>query len=113
MIVEVYSPGDTFLSQGEQSIFERPDSAKDRDRYIMGVGRLLMKGSACFRSTQFEDWDITPEVGDYVIFKKYQGIQNTNIGREGKVVMTVDLKDYECLGITHAPQNCGSFNFGC
>ena len=36
LIIQTFSSGDKFLANGEESLFERPDSAKERDKYIIG-----------------------------------------------------------------------------
>lgn len=111
VIIQTYTPGDNFLADGESTVFERPDSTKDRDRYNIGVGRILAMGDAAFKGEHFKNWTLLPQVGDYVTFKKYQGTFNTNIGADGNKVENMDLKDYEILRIVRSPEKCGNFHF--
>jgi hypothetical protein len=111
LIIQTFTPGENFLANGEESLFERPDAAKDRDRYMIGVGRILMMGDACFKAGQFKDWGLIPEVGDYITFRKYQGVYNSTVGPNGEIVNNMDLKDYEVLRLITNPKKCGNFHF--
>jgi co-chaperonin GroES (HSP10) len=111
LIVETFSPGDNFLNGGEESIFERPDAAKDRDRYQIGYGRVLMIGDAAFKADSFKHWTLIPKVGDYVSYKKYAGVFNANNGPDGKPVNNIDLKDYEVLRIIQNPNKCSGHHY--
>lgn len=107
VLVETYKFGDKFVNQdGSQSSFERPDSSKDRDRYQMAVGRILMMGSAAFNGPKFDLWDIKPKVGDYVSFERYQGIFKTHGGRDIQY-----LEDYVVIDIVPDPSLCSYVHF--
>lgn len=107
VLVETYKFGDKFVNQdGSQSAFERPDSSKDRDRYQMAVGRVLMIGSAAFKGPKFEFWDVKPEVGDYVSFERYEGTFKTHGGKDIQY-----LQDYGVIDIVPDPSLCSYVNF--
>lgn len=77
-IVETYSPGSNYKSKdGNDSIFERPDSAIDRDQYHSCVVRVLLIGDACFKGDKFKHWTILPQVGEYYKIRKYQSVLST------------------------------------
>jgi co-chaperonin GroES (HSP10) len=107
VLVETYKFGDKFVNQdGSQSAFERPDSSKDRDRYQMAVGRILMMGSAAFNGPKFDLWDVKPKVGDYVSFERYQGIFKTHGGKDIQY-----LEDYVVIDIVPDPNLCSYVHF--
>lgn len=112
-ILETYSPGKKFKStDGNDSIFDRPDSAIDRDQYHSCVGRILMLGGCCFKGDKFKDWEIFPEVGDYVKIKKYQGILNTWTNPEtGEEVKIQEIEDILLRIILPDPSLCSNHNF--
>jgi hypothetical protein len=107
VLVETYKFGDKFVNQdGSESSFERPDSSKERDRYQMGVGRILMMGSAAFKGPKFDLWEFKPEVGDYVSFQRYQGVFKTHNGKDIQY-----LEDFVVMDIIPDPSLCSYFNF--
>lgn len=93
LIVQTYNFGDNYVTPtGEESIFERPDSAKERDNTQLGIGRVLMIGSAAFKAPQFKDWAVLPEVGDYVSWPKYEGSYKTHAGINYQVIVDHHVK---------------------
>ena len=99
VLIETYELGDNFVNQdGSKSLFERPDIAKDRDQFQMGVGKVLMVGSAAFRGLKYALWDIIPEEGDYVLFPKYEG---TPIVHNMKNIQF--FQDYNIIGVVPDP----------
>jgi co-chaperonin GroES (HSP10) len=99
VLIETYDLGDNFVNKdGTKSLFERPDIAKDRDQFQMGIGRVLMLGSAAFKGPKFVLWDIIPEEGDYVLFPKYEG---TPIVHNLKNIQF--FQDYNIIGIVPDP----------
>lgn len=107
VLVETYNFGENFVNQdGSKSVFERPDVSKERDRYQMGVGRILMMGSSAFRGPKFDLWDIKPEVGDYVSFQRYEGVFKTHAGKDVQY-----LQDYLIMDIIPDPSLCSYLHF--
>lgn len=107
ILIETYNFGDNFVNpDGTQSVFERPDSSKDRDRYQMAVGRILIIGSACFKGPKFEFWDLLPEVGDYVSFERFQGVFKTHAGKNLQY-----LFDFDVIDIVPDPSLSGYVHF--
>lgn len=107
VLIETYKFGDNYVNQdGTQSSFERTDSSKDRDRYQMSVGRILMMGSAAFKGPKFDLWDIKPEIGDYVSFQRYQGVFKTHNGKDIQY-----LEDFVVMDIIPDPSLCSYFHF--
>ena len=108
VLIETYDLGDNFVNaDGSKSLFERPDIAKDRDPFQMGIGKVLMVGSAAFRGPKYTFWEIIPEEGDYVSFYKYEGTQavhdRTNIQY---------FQDYNIISIVPEPSlSAGYHNF--
>jgi co-chaperonin GroES (HSP10) len=99
VLIETYDLGDNFVNQdGSKSLFERPDIAKDRDQFQMGVGRILMSGNAAFKGPKFSLWNIIPEEGDYVLFPKYEG---TSLVHNMKNIQF--FQDYNIIGIVPDP----------
>jgi co-chaperonin GroES (HSP10) len=106
VLLETYDLGDNFINQdGSKSIFERPDIAKDRDAFQMGIGKVLMVGSAAFKGPRFILWEIIPEEGDYVFFEKYEG---TKFVHNGKNVQF--FQDYNILSIAPDPSLSSSYH---
>jgi len=112
-IIEIYNAGENYKSnEGEDSLFIRPDTAVDRDNYHMSVGRILMLGSACFKGDKFKDWDLTPSVGDFVSFPKYQGTFKTVLNSDsGKEVQTIQIEDCVITVIERNPSLCSTHHF--
>lgn len=107
VLIETYKFGDKYVNEdGIQSSFDRPDSSKDRDRYQMSVGRILMMGSAAFKGPKFDLWNIKPEVGDYVSFQRYQGVFKTHKGKDIQY-----LEDFVIMDIIPDPSLCSYFHF--
>ena len=105
VLVETYKFGDNFVNEdGSKSVFERPDVAKERDRYQMGIGRVLMVGGAAFKGPKFTLWDVIPEVGDCVAFQKYEGVFISHVGIDAQY-----LQDYLILGIVPDPTLSGGY----
>lgn len=107
LILEPYSIGDKFLNtDGETSSFERPDSSKDRDRYQIGVGRVLIIGDAAFQGPNFQFVKLIPKVGDWIKYPKFNGDDTQHMNKE-----IVYLKDYMVMGIVPDPSLCGGHSF--
>ncbi len=107
VLVETYNFGDKFVNaDGTQSAFERPDSSKDRDRYQMSVGRILIMGSSAFKGPKFESWELIPQVGEYVSFQRYQGVFKTHAGKDIQY-----LEDMAILDIVPDPSLCSYYHF--
>jgi hypothetical protein len=107
VLVETYSFGDNFVNHdGSRSVFERPDSSKDRDHYQMAVGRILMMGSAAFKGPKFELWEIIPKVGDYVSFERFDGVFKTRSNKKLQY-----LHDYQILDIEPDPSQCSYIHY--
>lgn len=106
VLLETYDLGDNFVKEdGSKSLFERPDIAKDRDQFQMGLGRILMVGSAAFKGPKFSLWDIIPVEGDYVFFPKYEG---TQVNHNGKNIQF--FQDYNIIGIAPDPTLSASYH---
>jgi hypothetical protein len=107
LLIEPYKIGDKFVdSDGEATLFERPDSSKDRDRYQMGIGRILMMGDSAFKSPQFTGISLFPKVGDWIKYPKFNGDDTQHMNKE-----IVYLKDYLVMGIVPDPSLCGGHSF--
>lgn len=107
ILIQPFNHGDKFIkSDGETSSFERPDSAKERDLYQLGVGKILMMGDAVFKSQQFQNWTLFPEVGDYVAYPKYEGTQIKYNG-----IDCIDLKENMVIGLVPDPTLFGYYSF--
>lgn len=108
VLVETYSFGDNFVNDdGSTSVFERPDSSKDRDWSQMGLGRVLMMGNSTFKGPKFDFWGgIFPQVGDYVSFEKYEGVFKTRSGKNLQY-----LHDYQIIDIEPEPTKCSYIKF--
>jgi co-chaperonin GroES (HSP10) len=106
VIVETYNFGDSFLDKGEETVFDRPDSSKDRDKYQISIGRILLMGDAAFRGDKFKDWLLLPRAGDYVSFQKYEGVYKTFNGKDLQY-----LQDYLILDIIPDPKLSNYIHF--
>jgi hypothetical protein len=111
LILQVHNFGDSFLTNGEESAFERPDSSKARDDYHLGVGRVLMIGDAAFKDKAFKDCELFPQVGDYIEFQKYEGTFKTYVGPQKNPVKCIHVKDYNTLDIVPDPSLCDYHHF--
>jgi hypothetical protein len=113
LILETYNAGETYQSyDGNNSLFIRPDTAIDREKYHMAVGRILSIGDAAFTGPNFLYWKVKPEIGDYVSYPKYEGSFKTRIHSEsGKEVNTVEIHDLKIGIIETNPQLCSTHHF--
>lgn len=106
VLVETYELGDSYINpDGSESLFERPDIAKDRDEFHMAIGRVLMVGSAAFTGPTFASWKIIPEEGDYVFIPKYEGSKFVHNGRPIQL-----FRDYDILTIAPDPKLSASYH---
>ena len=107
ILLQPYNFGDNFIDKtGQTTMFERPDAAKDRDKYQLGLGRVLMLGDACYKAPQFQHCLKLPQVGEYVSFPKYEGINKMFGGKE-----IIYVKDYQVMDFNPDPSACGYMNF--
>jgi hypothetical protein len=113
VILETYTVGDSFkTNDGSDSLFIRPDTAVERDKYQMACGRILMMGGAAFKGEKFKYWDVIPQVGDYVSYHKYQGTFKTTLNTEtGCEVNTLDISDDLLFRIEPKPTLCSHHHF--
>lgn len=102
ILIRTHNFGDNFLtSDGQATLLERPDISKERDEYQLAVGQILAIGSAAFQGHKFLDWDIKPEIGDFVRFYKYEGTFDVLNG-----VKCQWLQDAHIIGIIPDPSIC-------
>ena len=99
VLLQTYDLGDNFINpDGSKSLFERPDIAKDRDKFQIGIGKVLMVGSAAFKGPKYELWDVIPSEGDYVYTPKYEGTHEVHNG-----INVQFFQDYNIIGIAPDP----------
>lgn len=107
ILVKIYEGGDYFtMEDGSETLLERPDNARDRDKFQYGVGQVLMMGDFAFKGPQFHGWDLKPQVGDYVLWEKYSGSFDTENG-----INLIDLPDYQVLRIVQNPSRTSYYNW--
>lgn len=111
VLVQTYDAGNNYISNGEESIFERPDSSKERDAFHVGIGRVIMMGDACLKAKQYKDWKFMPEVGDFVEFQKYEGVYRTYLNADDKPILCQYFKDYLPLTVLRDPTRAGHHHF--
>jgi co-chaperonin GroES (HSP10) len=107
MLLEPFNIGDNYLDKdGKPSLFERPDSAKDNDKHLIGCGRILMLGDACFKHVQFQNTILLPDIGDWILYPKYNGEEKKWGG-----IDFVIIQDYLMRGFAPDPKLSGNHSF--
>lgn len=114
VLVQTYTDGPNFKSaDGSDSEFLRADIAIERDQYHSCVARVLMLGSACYKSEKFKDWgELIPHVGDFVDVKKYAGVLKRWTNPETKKIVHIqEIEDVLVRCIVPEPNQSFSHNF--
>ncbi len=62
------------MSGTKSEILDMPEELIEKQKYLSFVGRVCDKGSACWQGDRFKHHELTPQIGDWVVFKPNAGL---------------------------------------
>lgn len=103
LIVQLYvreEGSHALLNNGNKTSILLPSEILEMDKFTTCVGRLIKINSSCFKGERFKDWDVLPQLGDWVFFGRNNGTQLNYRG-----VSIVEIYDDFLLGRVSSPED--------